>query len=526
MKKIFLLILLSQYWLFLSCTPSDDKKYSDLEKGNLNLSGKQLSLKYCQSCHLYPDPSVLDKDTWERSVLPLMGRLFGIYESHTNRNEIINGAINQALVEKLNIFPARQIISDDEWEKIRDYYISSAPDTLQSIEHKDISFTSLEGFEMIIPSYKTESLMMTLIKIDQEKSNIYIGESKKKFSSLTIVDENFNILDVIKLPSSPVDVHISDDELKLTLIGSLILTSSDNSFGELLQLTRIPGESKYSSFSRFLYELNRPLQTVVNDINGNGLEDLIINEFGYYTGSLTLFRNRGQQGSSYDKQIIKNEPGAIRTYIRDMNNDGHKDIITLFGQGDEGISIFYNEGQGEFTEERVLRFKPSYGSVYFELIDFNNDGSLDILYCNGDNGDYPPILKDYHGIRIFENDGSNNFEQVYFYPMHGAYKCSAADFKKDGNLDIIAISHFPDLQAKPRQDIVYLKNHGNYTFKPQLLPDDISPRRWVTFDIGDIDGDGYKDILLGASGVNQFSSGNFDQVTNTSNLLLLKNVGS
>lgn len=208
-----------------------------------------------------------------------------------------------------------------------------------------------------------------------------------------------------------------------------------------------------------------------------------------------------------------------------MNDDGYKDIITLFGQGDEGLSIFYSNGEGGFNEERVLRFGPSYGSVYFELVDFNNDAFLDILYCNGDNGDYPPILKDYNGIRIFENDGSNNFKQVYFHPMHGAYKCSAADFKGNGRLDIVAIAYFSDFEAKQRQDFVFLKNRGDYFFDPYVLPDEVSPARWVTFDIGDVDGDGFKDILLGASRVAQFSSGQHERSSQNGTLLLLKNVG-
>src|SRR5690606_4048923 len=112
---------------------------------------------------------------------------------------------------------------------------------------------------------------------------------------------------------------------------------------------------------------------------------------------------------------------------------------------------------GGFREERILTFSPSFGSVYFELVDMNHDGFLDILYCNGDNGDYRPILKDYHGIRVFENDGRNNFNQAYFYPMYGAFKASAADFDLDGDLDIFAISYFPDPHAQPRRDLVYLE---------------------------------------------------------------------
>ena len=69
---------------------------------------------------MYPEPSTLDRYTWERSVLPLTGRLFGIYEDNITRREIIDGAINPGLVDEQNIFPEEQLISDEEWSKTRD----------------------------------------------------------------------------------------------------------------------------------------------------------------------------------------------------------------------------------------------------------------------------------------------------------------------------------------------------------------------------------------------------------------------
>ena len=519
---------LSLCWILFSCGSSNEKKPVHTEEQVqrvVALSGKQLSLKYCQSCHLYPEPSMLDKHTWQRSVLPLMGRLFGIYEDNVPRSEILDGAIDKDLVKKHNIFPEKQLINDETWQKITDYYLSSAPESLLSTKRNDIVSAPLEGFEIIVPSYRTATPMTTMVKIDPETSHMYVGGSKGNTGSLTILNKDFEIIDAIKLPTPPVDLTINDDELTLTLVGSLILSPSNNPFGQLLHIFRTPGDDKYSFFRNFLDDLKRPLQTVFEDINGDGHQDILIAEFGYYTGSLNLYEYRAGNRAAYKKTILKNAPGAIRMYVRDMNRDGHQDIIALFAQGDEGISIFYNNGQGGFSEERILRFSPSYGSVYFELVDINNDGYLDILYCNGDNGDYPPVLKDYHGIRIFENDGNNNFEQVYFFPMYGAYKCSAADFDLDGDLDIIGISYFPDFQARPRQDFVYLKNLGNYSFSPQFLQKDI-PARWVTFDIGDLDGNGYKDIVLGAVGTYKDTTRQHQRIPQEgTSLLFLKNLG-
>ncbi len=42
------------------------------------LSGKQLANMYCKICHEFPEPELLDKDTWINSVLPNMGLRMGI----------------------------------------------------------------------------------------------------------------------------------------------------------------------------------------------------------------------------------------------------------------------------------------------------------------------------------------------------------------------------------------------------------------------------------------------------------------
>ena len=48
------------------------------------LWGKQLALKYCQNCHIFPEPELLDKKMWLNSVLPNMGLRLGIREAGKN----------------------------------------------------------------------------------------------------------------------------------------------------------------------------------------------------------------------------------------------------------------------------------------------------------------------------------------------------------------------------------------------------------------------------------------------------------
>src|SRR5205085_10544019 len=149
-------------------------------------------------------------------------------------------------------------------------------------------------------------------------------------------------------------------------------------------------------------------------------------------------------------------PGAIKAYPYDYNKDGKTDILALFAQGEEGIFLYTNKGDGNFEEKRLIRFPALYGSSYFELADFNKDGYPDILYTCGDNADYSTIFKPYHGVYIFLNDKTNHFIQKYFFPINGCYKAIARDFDGDEDLDIATISYFPDFVHQPEDGFVYL----------------------------------------------------------------------
>lgn len=248
-----------------------------------------------------------------------------------------------------------------------------------------------------------------------------------------------------------------------------------------------------NAWNRKLGKLSRPVYGVWEDLAMDGKPDFLLCNYGHNGGNLSIYPD----GDFSSQPTQLGGAGARKIEICDLNQDGKPDILALFCQGNERISVFYNRGNGQFEPEKVLlQFSPLMGSSYFELQDMNRDGELDLLISNGDNWDYSSVPKPYHGFRIYENKGEGVFEESWFYPQYGAAKVMAVDYDGDGDLDLATIAFYDELE-QPEQQFLLFENEGNQEFIPRYIPE-AALGKWLTMDVGDIDGDGDPDIVLGA----------------------------
>ena len=446
-------------------------------------TGKELMEGHCTSCHLIPNPKNLDKTTWKSYVLPRMGYMMGFRNQPDSslvafqdigEGEKISERYSPYLISKTPNF------SLENWQKLQDYILGLAPVVLPKGQSKVTWNTKLfevQKVEMALPRPAT-----TLTKFISP-GHLIAGDASKG-GTLLHFNNKLRMEKSDSVGTNLVHVKKQDGLYWLTHMGSSF-SATDNPNGF------ISNYSESGKVKRIIDKLTRPVHTAYGDLSGNGKMELVVSEFGRWTGRLSWWKvNNG----TYESKELISFPGAIRSEIVDINHDGKNDVVALFGQGDEAIYICYNQGNGEFNIKKVLQFPPTYGSTYFTMIDYNKDGHLDILYTAGDLGDYTPIAKPYHGIRIFLNNKQNQFKEKVFIPLYGTYKAIAEDFDNDGDLDVAAISYFPKYN---KEFFVFEENLGNDWFMPKLV-EGADSGRWMTMDCIDYDQDGDKDLVLGS----------------------------
>lgn len=450
-------------------------------------NGKALAKIYCQTCHMLPDPSLADAKSWAKGILPEMGPRLGIFnynfeEYPRQRNKFI----------RPDFYPPQPVLGLGQWQDILNYYEATSPDTMPPQQREEKITLGLPLFKVEVPPayYHTPTTCYVKINASDTIHPIVISDAFKQ--NIYFINRNFQLTDSIVQSGPVVDVDYEKDALLACDIG--MLNPNDGKFGKAFFIKKSAGRKYEMDTTAFLDSLQRPVQVTPADLNNDGKMDYIVCEFGNLTGALSWMENTGN--NHFVRHVIREVPGAIKVYVNDYNHDGLPDIWALFAQGDEGIFLFTNKGNGNFDTREVLQFPPSYGSSYFELDDFNKDGFPDIVYTCGDNADYSQVLKPYHGVYIFMNDQTNHFTQKYFFPINGCYKAIARDFDGDGDLDIATISFFADYLHQPEEGFVYLENKGDFHFTPYSIPQ-AGMGRWLTMDASDLDGDGKTDLILG-----------------------------
>lgn len=465
--------------------------------------GKALAAAYCAACHLEPHPDMLPKRSWD-AALGYMGYWLGmenidyladypafVRESVMTRREVL---------VRENVMPGAPLLQDDEWDDLRYYYVESAPGEPLPQRNKPALGWDMSRFEVVPTDYRVPLAVTTLVRIREATSQIYIGNTPT--TSLAILGADGQLAEAPRQfgPAMlPVDIEFIDDTAYIASIGDFLAQApSEAKLARIARLAPVDTSIEDARISVVLDDLYRMADMEIVDLNNDGVEDFIVSGFGARFGNVAWYESLAAGG--YTEHVLSERPGAVRAQAHDFNGDGMLDIAVLLTDAREGFYILINDGTNTFETRTIFETHSGYGHTYFELQDFNADGLMDVLTVNGDNVDSDPYntLKNYHGIRIYLNQGNLDFAEAYFYPLYGAFGAKAADFDNDGDLDIAAISFYPDFEAERRESFTYLQNDGDLSFSA-TTSEEMMGGRWMTIDAGDMDADGDIDVILGGA---------------------------
>ena len=109
----FLLVVGTVVFLLYSCLNQDQKD-------------SRTAHQACASCHLFPEPELLDKKTWEHGIFPQMAFRMGVdFSALSEISEDDRPEVMKAL-------PPNSLVSPEDWEAIKRFYIQKAPDSLRA----------------------------------------------------------------------------------------------------------------------------------------------------------------------------------------------------------------------------------------------------------------------------------------------------------------------------------------------------------------------------------------------------------
>ncbi|MDP9046635.1 MAG: hypothetical protein M3N14_00770, partial [Bacteroidota bacterium] len=230
--------------------------------GNVITDGQNLVQLKCTGCHKLVPLNALTKPVWLFHTLPSMAKYLHVSVYEDNQYYKKNPLDTTG-------------ISMQDWYAIVAYYQKAALDELTATKPALTPAKDWSGFTLKMPAAGKSSSFTTLSAFNPNTHKIYTSDVVS--DKLTEWDSNFKMRDIGTLPSSAVSVifkkDIKGNSALLSCIGQI--GPVDFPDGKIAQVNLDSKDGKVNP-EIVIDILTRPVQTIEDDFNKDGLTDRVI----------------------------------------------------------------------------------------------------------------------------------------------------------------------------------------------------------------------------------------------------------
>jgi len=312
---------------------------------------------------------------------------------------------------------------------------------------------------------------------------------------------HFKVLAKLRCPCHTLVADLDGDGIPDILVADLgEFRPRDSNLGRVIWLQG-HADGTYTPHT-LLSGVGRVDDVEMADFDGDGRNDLVVAEFGHLkTGSILWLQNKTTDWSRpvFVPHQLDGRAGTIHVPVCDLNHDGRPDFTALISNEHETVVAFLNQGGGRFVKKTIFTgSSPAIGSDSIQLTRLVPSQKQGVLYAAGDMFD-TAVPRSIQGLYWLDNRGTYPYKARKLTTMYGAMRAVTADMNGDGLPGIFAVSLAPDVKhwvrAPGLDSIVYLDQTAPGKFARYAL--EKGPCNHATCVTGDIYGDGKVDLVTG-----------------------------